>query len=84
MPLPPKRPMVYVWAMKTNDLPPPHVLLAEDDLSDDEADAWEEENWPEIEAALAEAEASFKRGDYAEFDIEKFLIEVQKRPVAKR
>jgi hypothetical protein len=69
--------------MKTKNLPPPHELVAETDLADDDVDAWEEKNWPEIEAALAKAEASFKRGDYTEFDIEKFLIEVQKPP-AKR
>jgi len=66
--------------MKTKDLPPPHELVAETDLADDEVDAWEAENWPEIEAALAKAEASFRRGDYAEFDIEKFLIEGPQRP----
>jgi hypothetical protein len=63
--------------MTTKNLPPPHVLVTEGDLEDDEVDAWEAENWPQIEAALAEAEASFARGEYAEFDIEKFLVEVQ-------
>jgi hypothetical protein len=76
-------PRCYIADMKTKDLPPPHTLVTQDDLADDAVDAWEAENWPEIEAALAKAEASFQRGDYAEFDIEKFLIEVQKRP-AKR
>jgi len=74
----------YTTRMKTKDLPPPHELIAETDLADDDVEAWEKENWAEIEAALAKAEASFQRGDYAEFDIEKFLIEVQKRPPAKR
>lgn len=68
--------------MKTKDLPP-HKLVAAVDLPDDDVDAWEEENWPEIEIALAKAEESFRRGDYADFDIEKFLVDAQKRP-AKR
>ncbi len=70
--------------MRTKDLTPPHELLRQADLADDEVDTWEEDNWSAIEAALAEAEASFQRGDYTEFDIEKFLVEVQSRPAAKR
>ncbi|MFM9864465.1 MAG: hypothetical protein ACKVRO_12740 [Micropepsaceae bacterium] len=69
--------------MKTKDLTPPHELLRQADLADDDVDKWEDDNWPAIEAALAEAEASFQRGDYTEFDIEKFLVEVQNRPVVK-
>ena len=61
----------------------PHELASHADLADDDVDAWESGSWPEIEAALAKAEASFQRGDYTEFDIEKFLIEVQTSPPAK-
>jgi hypothetical protein len=70
--------------MKIKNADQPRDLVAEADLNDDDVDAWEEKNWPEIEAALAKAEASFKRGDYAEFDIDKFLIEGRNRPAAKQ
>jgi hypothetical protein len=70
--------------MKTKNTTSPHELAALGELADDDVEAWESDNWPEIEAALAKAEAAFQRGDYTEFDIEKFLIEVQTRPPAKQ
>jgi hypothetical protein len=84
LPIPPAPIARYIAHMKIKNADQPHDLVTEADLNDDDVDAWEEKNWAEIEAALAQAEASFKRGDYAEFDIEKFLIEGQNRASPKR
>lgn len=48
----------------------------ESPLTDDEVDAWEAENWEEIEAKLAEAEAEVAAGRVRKVTVEQLLKEV--------
>lgn len=45
-------------------------------LTDDEVEAWESENWAEIEAKLEESQADVLAGRVSEFSLEKFVSEI--------
>ena len=51
-------------------------IKAERALTDDEVEAWEAENWAEIEAKLDEARADVAAGRVSAFSLERFVTEV--------
>jgi hypothetical protein len=66
---------MYYQHMKSKNRPKTKPKL-ERTLTDDQVDAWEAENWEEIEAKLAEAEAAVAAGRSREVTVEQLMKEV--------